>query len=89
MRRIHKTGSLARITALLLVLGLCLGACGKKNESSAADTAPAETTPAETETEPVETSGEMDKSGQYPLDPKTKEAVITGPEFVSSALSVS
>ena len=84
MRRILKARSLACITALLLVFCLCLGACGKKNESSGADTAPAETTPAETETEPVETSGEMDKSGQYPLDPKTKEAVITGPEFVSA-----
>ena len=43
-----------------------------------------DTTAAETETVPVETSSEMDKSGKYPLDAKTGEAVITGPEFKSA-----
>ena len=67
--------------ALLLAMSLCLGGCSGKKESSGADTTPAEK---ETETVPVETSSEMDKTGQYPLDPKTGEAVITGAEFKSA-----
>ena len=68
-------------SALLLAFALCLGGCSQKKESSEAATTPAET---ETETVPVETGSEMDKSGQYPLDPKTGEAVITGAEFKSA-----
>ena len=74
-----KIGLLRAALAMLLAMSLCLGGCGKKNESSGADT-----TAAETETVPVETSSEMDKSGKYPLDAKTGEAVITGPEFKSA-----
>ena len=66
-----------RTAAAVLAAVLCLGACGKKNESSA-------DTSAETETVPVETSGEMDKTGQYPLDLKTGEAIIKGDEFKSA-----
>ena len=65
--------------AALLAVSLCLGACGRQKESSSADL-----TSAETESVPVETSSEMDKSGKYPLDVKTGEAVITGPEFKSA-----
>ena len=65
--------------AALLAVSLCLGACGRQKESSSADS-----TSAETESVPVETSSEMDKSGKYPLDVKTGEAVITGPEFKSA-----
>ena len=72
-------GRAMRIAAWTLAICLCLGACGKKKETSEA-----ETTPAETETVPAETSGAMDKTGQYPLDAKTGEAVITGPEFKSA-----
>ncbi len=68
-------------SALLLALSLCLGGCSQKKESSEAATTPAETV---TETVPVETSSNMDKSGQYPLDSNTGEAVITGPEFKSA-----
>ena len=74
-----KKGRFRAALALTLAAGLCLGACGRKNESSEA-----ETTPAETETVPVETRSEMDKTGQYPLDLRTGEAVITGPEYQSA-----
>ena len=85
MRSNKRIKSLSRITALLLVFCLCLGACGKQKESSSAETTPAATeTAAETETEPVATASEMDKTGKYPLDTKTGEAVITGPEFKSA-----
>ncbi len=65
--------------AALLAVSLCLGACGRQKESSSADS-----TSAETESVPVETSSEMDKTGQYPLDEKTGEAVIKGEAFASA-----
>ena len=65
--------------AALLAVSLCLGACGRQKESSSADL-----TSAETESVPVETSSEMDKTGQYPLDEKTGEAVIKGEAFASA-----
>ena len=79
MRRSVKIMPLARAAALALAFCLCLGACGKKDESSEADTPPAET-----ETVPVETSSEMDTTGQYPLDLKRGEAVIKGDAFKSA-----
>ncbi|MBQ6293777.1 MAG: hypothetical protein IJK77_07920 [Lachnospiraceae bacterium] len=84
MRRNKKIMSLARAAALFIAVIMCLGACGKQKESSGAETTSAESTPAEAETEPVATSSEMDKTGKYPLDTKTGEAVITGPEFTSA-----
>ena len=49
--------------ALLLAALMCLGACGKKENTTEAetDTAPVTT---EAETAAPETSGEMDKSGK-------------------------
>ncbi len=72
--------------AVLMSAVLCLGACGGKKETSEAEKAPSESvgTTAETETVPVETSSEMDKTGQYPLDAKTGEAVIRGEAFASA-----
>ena len=69
-------------TALLLAAVMCLSACSGKGKTTEADTKEAATT--EEETTVPETSGEMDKTGEYPLDPKTGEAVITGEAFKSA-----
>ena len=72
---------MVRGLAALLAAALCLGACGKRNETSVTETTSPET---ETETVPEATSSEMDTTGQYHLDLRTGEAVITGEEFKSA-----